>query len=420
MRILFLALDVNVDLNRGDGIHVRELAEKLSIHGHEVRLVAETHSTSRNWSISLSQRPESTVGQVRLASRLARGWADVIYERRTSPKVAWSVSLMTGLPFVIELNGIVGDEPRSTGGQHAPRDSMIRNAIRARMMRKASRVIAVSEGIRTTLISTYGLDANQVSIVPNGANTSIFRPLDKSECRRQLGYSETERVICYAGNLVHWQGVQHFLQALVRLTRAKPDVKGLILGEGPDENRLKAMAENLGLSEAVRFVGAIPYERVPVFLGAADVCVAPFEESRKASPIKIFEYLACGKPVVASDIDEVGVFLRETRTGIAVPPSDSAKLEDAIKWILDHPEQLSAMGTRGTEVVRSTRSWDLTAERVIGLLDSITTSSRRTGPGGQSGSGSGANHDSTSCLADSPQLKTASITDRSGMKAPKS
>jgi len=294
--------------------------------------------------------------------------------------------MMTGLPFVLEVNGIVGDEQRSTDGRHAPRDSRIRKVIRARMMRKASRVIAVSEGIRTALISSYGLDADRVSIVPNGANTSIFRPLDKSECRRQLGFSEAERVICYAGNLVHWQGVHHLLQALVRLTRAQPDVKGLILGEGPDENLLKAMAENLGISEAVRFVGATPYERVPVFLGAADVCVAPFEGLRKASPIKIFEYLACGRPVVASEIDEVGAFLRETHTGIAVPPGDSAKLENAIKWILDHPEQSADMGTRGTEVIRSTRSWELTAERVIGLLDSITTSSHRTCPSGQFGS----------------------------------
>src|SRR5712691_8047533 len=178
MHILFLALDVNVDLDRGDGIHVRELAENLSVLGHELLVVAETQEGATDHQVSIFERPRSTLAQVVLAHRLARGWADVIYERRTSPKVGWTVSLLTGIPFVVEINGVLDEELRSSTGEFRPNCS-VRRVIRKRMIRKASRVIAVSEGVRSAVVSTYGLMASQVVAVPNGANTELFRPLDK-------------------------------------------------------------------------------------------------------------------------------------------------------------------------------------------------------------------------------------------------
>jgi len=123
MNILFLAVDVDLKHDRGDAVHVRELARELGNGGHRVILVTGTSPNDAPQGIRHFTRPDSDPSQVLFGWELASGWADVIYERRTSPKLSWSISRLTGIPFVLEVNGEIvparghGEPDRSNIGR---------------------------------------------------------------------------------------------------------------------------------------------------------------------------------------------------------------------------------------------------------------------------------------------------------------
>lgn len=363
MNILFLALDVDLGVPRGESVHVRELTRNWAALGHSVRLVTAGGAASM---AERNVRAGSTFSQILQGRRLARRWADVIYERRLSPKVSWAASALTGVPFVVEVNGVLEDELRWTG--RAASDSSLRRLFRRRMFQAASRIVAVSRGIHDDVVARYALDPHKVEVIPNGANTDLFRPQDLAACRKELRIPADARIVCFTGNLIPWQGVDLLVRACAAVRHEVPRLELLLVGGGEALGELRLLASNLRIAEAVRFAGPVPYEKVPTFVNAADACVAPFRKGRKASPIKVFEYLACGKPVVASDADEIGDFVRSCSGGIVVPPDDEAALVDALQQLLHDPVRARAMGDRGREAVLRTASWRATAQRVAAVL----------------------------------------------------
>jgi len=368
VNILFLAVDVDLRRDRGDAVHVRELASNLESIGHSVRLMTSTPPSDATEAFRHVTRPASSSAQVLVGRELAAGWADVIYERRTSPKLSWAISRLALMPFALEVNGVLSDE-RERPTEVAPESLPgLRARIRRRMLLDAARIVSVSAGIRSDLISRYQLAPNHVVVIPNGADTTHFRPMDRLSCRSRLGLDTAPAVVCFVGNLVAWQGVEMLLDASTRLASVRPDLNVLIIGDGPELPGLKELAARMGLSDRVRFTGRVPYAMVPEYISASDVCVAPLSRGRKASPIKVFEYLACGRPVIVSDVDQIGEFVRRTGSGIVFEPEDINAFTAAIESIVEHPRESEAMGGRGRAAVVDAGSWKQTAHEVASVL----------------------------------------------------
>src|SRR3989442_3170284 len=184
MRILFLAVDIDLQDQRGDSVHVRELVSNLVANGNEVILITGTPDVSGIGGAAHFTRRETTMGQVLQGIRAARGWADVIYERRFSPKLSWFISKFTGVPFLMEVNGVLEEErPPSRNRNRRPRRLRIR--IRGALIARARRVVAVSQGIRDSLLATYRLEPQRVVVIPNGANTTLFAPKGREGSRQE-------------------------------------------------------------------------------------------------------------------------------------------------------------------------------------------------------------------------------------------
>ena len=373
MRILFLALDTDVGDRHGDGVHVIELGQSLARLGHEVRLVSATGAPSAPPGLQHFLRPDSTFGQLAQARKIASGWADVVYERRISPKISFLTSAFCRIPFVVEANGVLDDERRSQGVSRRIRNSATRIRTRGFMLRAAAHIVAVSEGVRDHLISCYGLAPETISTVPNGANVNLFQPRDPDEARARFGIPNSAKIVCFVGNLVPWQGVDSLLRACASLRGSIPTLKLLVVGDGPESNRLRSLADQLGLYDHVVFTGSVPYADVSAFVCASDICAAPFIAGRKASPIKVYEYLACARPVVASDVDGIGECLRSWNAGVGVEPENPEALARAINGLLHDPAEAKAMGVRGRETVVLHRSWETTARAVAGILERAST-----------------------------------------------
>jgi len=368
VNILFLALDVDLARRRGDGVHVRELSAHLAELGHSVRLVTATRTDTQPERIVHIRRRGSGLGQVGQAVSLALSWADVVYERRMSPKISWAVSALTGIPFVVEANGVLEDEIPALRSVATDSRGSVRTRLRGRFLRSSSRIVAVSRGVRDDLVGRFRIPIKKIEVVPNGANTRVFRPLDRGSCRAELSVPVDARVACFVGNVVPWQGVDVLVRATALLKSEEPRLITLIVGDGASIEEARSLAAHHQIADRVRFVGAVDYEEVPRFINAADMCVAPFRKSRKASPIKIFEYLACERPVVTSDVDDIGDFVRSCGAGMVIEPDDDRALADALRWLLLHPDDATIMGRSGRKAVLERRSWVHTSKRVSEIL----------------------------------------------------
>ncbi len=373
MRILLLALDVDLNERQGDSVHLRELVDNLRLQGHKLRIVTGTTGSSGIEDHTVRKR--FSIRQILQATHLGRDWADIVYERRMSPKISWAVSLLTGVPFVVEVNGSLDDELRALGRKRRLIRPAIARRIRGQMFSRAARVIAVSSGIRDGLVSMYGLPRDRVAVVPNGANISRFHPKDRNSSRIAVRLDRNDFIICFVGSLVAWQGIPTLIAAAERLRTRIPHLRIVMVGGGPDTDALKAQVWQSSVRDICIFAGEVPYEDVPTIIAASDVCVAPFARTRKASPIKVFEYLACGKPVVSSDIDDIGDFLKRSRAGVVIEPGNAEALANGIEWVYNHPEEALELARRGRLAVEQTRSWEETAKKVSAILESIRIAS---------------------------------------------
>lgn len=384
MRILLLALDVNMCGRTGDSIHVRELAASLSKVGNSVTLIGHAPKDSLDQVPSLFEgmdvsvhipHKRSDVATLRFCSQLVKEFKpEVIYERRYSPKLGAGLSMLHKLPLVVEINGLVEEEMEILGHAQDARkvSGKARKSLRKRFFTRASKVVAVTEGIRKGLHRLYGIPLNRMTVVHNGANTDLFRPMNKDSCRKQLGLDPNRTYLCFVGSLVSWQGVDGIIRAIPKVGETIPQVNLLIVGEGAQREELERLAQDLRLSDSVHFVGNVPYEEVPLYINSSDICLAPkIALSSGYSPLKLYEYMACARPVVASRVP--GFEILEEGAGLLFDPGDVEDLSSKIVTMISDREKMDSMGAKGREIVEKEYSWIAVAKRISGVLEEVVS-----------------------------------------------
>ena len=173
----------------------------------------------------------------------------------------------------------------------------------------SAKLTVVTENIKQRLHHNYKIPHSKIDVIPNGANTKLFRPLNMLNSREQLDIDRNDTVICFEGCFYAWQGLEYLIGTMPIILKKVPNTTLLIVGDeastgnGDSKRKLIGMVKELDLEKKVIFTGAVPYEEVPIYLNASDVCVA-YKKPRKSgySPLKLYEYMACARPVVASKI----------------------------------------------------------------------------------------------------------------------
>ncbi|MFQ5905977.1 MAG: glycosyltransferase, partial [bacterium] len=185
--------------------------------------------------------------------------------------------------------------------------------------------------------------------------------------KKSLGIPLSVPVVCYVGAIRPWQGLEILVESASMIRDELGDVRFLIVGGGEWLSDLKAAAEEKGLRSVFTFTGSVPYERVPLMIALSDVCVAPFVRGRAASPMKVYEYMASGKPVVASRIPGLG-FIAERKLGLLVTPETPEELARAAVRILREPSSAGEIAARARKYVRENCSWPSVARRIMSLV----------------------------------------------------
>lgn len=379
---MFLALDLKPEEDEAECIHVRELVFRFAEMGHDVMVLA---SRGSEWSPH-PPRPRLDVRCVgggptfaetaRVLREAAPFRPDVVYERRFLPKVSAVVSTLREIPAIVEINGLVEDEMKMQG--KAPKRTLpppLRDYLIRTIFRKVNRIVAVTDGLAEAMLRLYDVPEDRIRVVENAANTSLFQPLNKTECRLRLGLPVGGRIVIFEGGLYPWHGVGILLQAFGLMDEDTKDVKLLIVGDGPCRGELQELSHSLGLGRRVIFVGRIPYDRVPTYIGAADVGVGPFPSERNEriglSPLKIYEYVACGRPVVVSRIRGVANWIEKEHLGLTAEPGNSADLARKLEEALTNESLANDMIIRGPAVVGKDHSWDSVANRILTLCSEV-------------------------------------------------
>ncbi|MBA3377359.1 MAG: glycosyltransferase family 4 protein [Chloroflexia bacterium] len=403
MKIAYLSTDFGIPVhgNKGASIHVRELSASLARQGHEIEIVTcraggdapagfavpvhefAVERPERLLAGSLQDDPgasESMAKEVRsmlyaanlryrLLPTLCRMRPDAIYERYSLlGTTGVELARELGIPHILEVNAPLSEEHARHRGSAFPQ--MIRRTER-RILAAADQVIAVSEPLGQWIVES-GVDPDRVTVVPNGVDVDRFAA-GGGDLRRRLGLDDRP-VVGFAGTLKGWHGTETLVRAIGQLARQRgldrtPHL--LIVGDGPQRLNLEGAVAEAGVESLVTFTGTIPHDEMPDYLVAMDIAVAPYDASPDFyfSPLKLFEYMAAARPVIAAGIGQIEDCLRDGVTGLLYPPGDVDALAQRIGALVDNPARRRALGEAAQADVSANRTWSRNAGIVVDLIE---------------------------------------------------
>jgi glycosyltransferase involved in cell wall biosynthesis len=240
--------------------------------------------------------------------------------------------------------------------------------------RRADAVFPITLNLKNHILS-HGVPESHVRVLPSGVDTAIFSPGPRENHPfESWGIDATDPVILFMGTIYKFSGLHQVIEDFPRLLARHPNARLLIVGCGEDEMRLKDLSRQLGLSKHVIFGGLQPYSALPGIIRSSDVCINPFELNgitRDILPTKLFQYLACGKPVIATELPGTIPFLSGKEHGMMY--SSLEKFVDSIGDLLDSPEERECLGRKGIEVTRTNYEWKRIAETMVSWIGEMTS-----------------------------------------------
>jgi starch synthase len=370
MKILYSAIDQTVPGTKGGSVHVAAVAEGLAALGHDVTaLITPGQDQPRPSSVRWAAMPPP-FGSPRLrmaragaVARLARGIRpDAIIERyhNFGGEAIRSAAALNAVA-VLEVNAPVVDH---TGSSKARLD---RALLVEPMRRWREHLCAMADIIVTpnAAILPAGIPAERIRVLEWGADTERFRPGVDGQTPYVRPLATT--VAIFAGAFRSWHGAIHLVEAIKILrARGETEVGAVLVGDGSELARVRQSAGGI---DSIVFTGALPHERMPAALAGADIGVAPFDVGAHAplslgfywSPLKIFEYMAAGLPVVAPAVDRIPSLVADGREGLLYDPrpgsgGQAEALADTLMTLKD-PGLRARLGAAARERAVRDYSW---------------------------------------------------------------
>ena len=219
------------------------------------------------------------------------------------------------------------------------------------------------------------MGAKNVIVIPQGVDTNIMKNLPKDkELQKKYNINDNDKVVMYLGSILSHSGLDVIFDDMGKILKEIPEFKLLVVGDGPDLERLKQQSKQLGIYEKIIFTGFVPYKEVPRFCSLADLCINPFRMdgkyafNDKLTPVKFFDFLSCGKPVLATPLQgTLYDFPKESNTIIY----ESLDLFTGKMIELLKNDSLDEIGQRGREFVGKNFTWDSVTRKMLSEFDNM-------------------------------------------------
>ena len=368
-------------------MHALELCRALARRGHEVHLAALPGSTRLDDDVAGSSDRRGRLvfhplrrwlpvtllewtARRRVRALAARLRPDVVVERfYTFGGAGIGAAHSLGLPAVLEVNSPARPYPGSL------RDALDRLSLVRPVDRWRQRQLDWSRAIYTTSLHLVPPERHdRTTVIVNGVDVERFRPGEP--------VPETGPLRCvYVSSFRSWHGAEDLVAALAGCVGRGVNIHATFIGRGPQWDAAREAADSANLGERIEFTGAVPHEQVPRYLAAAHVGVAPFAPERFSalelgwfwSPIKIFEYLAAGLPVVTADIPELRELL-PSEVANFYQAGEALGLAEALMELEQDRQAVRTMGASARALAEAKYTWDHQAAEVERVLEAAVGS----------------------------------------------
>ena len=380
--------DEILDSSSVEATHVDEVCKNLYHMGHAVKLYAPPTKTF------YGSAPYDTcyIGGAKFFITLFFQWKlyaqlkrDIKKERPDIIYVRHNLLLATpayigkkyGIPVILEVNGRLLDETpyadQSLQGKILLSFGIFR-AFERYTVKNASRMVVVAPGIKKYLIENYNVPSEKVIIVLNAVDTDSFKPENRELTRKKLGLPAEGLYVGYIGSFYSWQGLRYIVEAAQLVLKEKPEATFLIIGKGDEFDYLRSFVAKNKIGASVKILPAISHDAVPSYINALDICLCYPKKFRSGatSPFKVYEYLACGRAVILSDIEGMRAEFRDNI--VYAEPESADALSKEIIALLNDTGQRETLAAKGRVFVEKEHSWGTVAQQIITICKSVTAS----------------------------------------------
>ena len=270
-------------------------------------------------------------------------------------------------PFVLEYNGSEIWVARNWGTPLTFEG--LAGRIERANLQSADLVVVVSRALRDEVVAG-GVPPERVLVNPNAVDAERYHPgLDGGHVRRRLGL-DGKLVIGFIGTFGPWHGAEVLARAVRPVTARLPQAHFLFIGDGSGMPKVQLITGAEGVEEKVTFVGLVPHEEAPAYLAACDILASPHVRNPDGSPFfgsptKLFEYMAMGRGIVASDLDQIGEVLSHGKTAWLASPGDPSALAEGLVTLAEDPGLRRTLGAAARAEAVSHHTWDIHVKRLL-------------------------------------------------------
>ncbi len=394
--------DVDLDQPTGPNLHVRAVIQSLKRRGHHVRLIAsrdghlaftddfaqwhwlEPRITRSVWF----RTPERTIRGIQSRLRLpyarlfesahfadsmlpAVQGCDLLYERYDLLGTAgWMASRRLAVPLLLEVNGEIFTEYADLGMGLSAAQWRLINLIERQHFLGAAHTITVSEALRDDALARWSLPPDRVSVVKNGVDVELFN-FDLSAGLGQAPSTDNEQLtIIHVGSFQPWHSLDLLVQAFAGIPLTH-NARLLLVGDGPSCAEIAALVHRCGLDDRVTFTGRVPHDEVATLMAKAEVAVMAHRPTKAAvsgTPLKLLEYMAAGKAIVAPNLANLAAIVRNGESALLFRPGDADLLTFSLTELLTNESLRAQLGVNAREIARTQYSWDAVASRIESIM----------------------------------------------------
>jgi glycosyltransferase involved in cell wall biosynthesis len=270
------------------------------------------------------------------------------------------------IPIIIELNGNIVKEIDEMSIKMSPIQRKLGRWLSSQTLRAANHVVVVSEALKRELMTSARMPGDRISVVLNGVNVELFARLyDDKSIRRRYNLRPSPTVT-FVGSFQPWHGVELLVSSFNRVRSRVPDAQLILIGDGPGRDLVATQIAQMGLAKGIKLLGQLSQEQVAEILSVSDVAVAPYPFQHAdivGTPLKLLEYMAAGKAIVASTAP-IHEIIEDQITGLRVPPADPDALAEAISRLLSDQALRARLGASARRQAQEQHSWDRVAEEL--------------------------------------------------------
>ena len=388
MKIVYINyLGIISGVSIGPSVHIREFVSAMIKKGHQVivfpplRYSEYKGSPKINLLIRYGKQFKNILFNIKHFQRemkvIREEKPDIILNRYSLYCFSsFIISKLYKIPLVLEVNAPMAFEMRKYLKEYyyLPFFPDLSEKI---MLKLADAVIVVSDELRRYFME-LGLNGDRIYVIANGVDIDKFKYKKKNkQVMNKYGLQSNQVVVGFIGSFNHWHGLDLLLDSFVNVVNIKKNVKFLLIGDGFNREVLEKSVAKRNIDHHVVFTGLIPHDAIPDYLSVMDIVLAPYPDLDffYFSPLKLFEYMAALKPVIATRVGQVKSIIKDGENGYLFNTDDISQFEKKLIVLIEDKKLRNKIGKEARKTILSDYTWEICAGKTERICkDQITRS----------------------------------------------